>query len=107
MALFSDGHLHAAKGQGNSRRVPLMGHGDGRITVGKSVALLRSTGSTVSIPSGLQYISPMQPFHSIYSHGFTRVAVCIPSLRVADPRFNEAQTLALAARASELKAAVA
>lgn len=49
----------------------------------------------------------MRPFHSIYSHGFIRAAVCIPSLRVADPQFNGARTLELAARASELKAAVA
>ncbi len=47
------------------------------------------------------------PFDSIYSHGFIRAAVCIPSLRVADPSFNLEQTLDLARRASEAKAAVA
>src|ERR687883_360791 len=46
-------------------------------------------------------------FGSIYSHGFARVAVCIPSLRVADPSFNAERTLALAQRASEAHAAVA
>src|SRR5205823_695653 len=46
-------------------------------------------------------------FHSIYSHGFIRAAVCIPSLRVADPDFNVDRTLALAARASEQHVAVA
>ncbi|MBB4637111.1 NAD(+) synthase [Longimicrobium terrae] len=47
------------------------------------------------------------PFHSIYSHGFVRVAVCIPSVRVADPAYNVEHTLGLARRASEQKAAVA
>jgi NAD+ synthase (glutamine-hydrolysing) len=46
-------------------------------------------------------------FESIYSHGFVRAAVCIPRLRVADPRFNTECTLALAKRASEAKAALA
>lgn len=48
-----------------------------------------------------------QPFHSIYSHGFVRVAVCIPPLRVADPEYNLHHTLALARRAAESYAAVA
>jgi NAD+ synthase (glutamine-hydrolysing) len=46
-------------------------------------------------------------FHSIYSHGFIRAAVCIPHVRVADPGFNTERTLALAQRASEAKAALA
>ena len=46
-------------------------------------------------------------FHSIYSHGFVRAAVCIPHVRVADPSFNAERTLELARRASELGAAVA
>ncbi|HEX8391947.1 MAG TPA: NAD(+) synthase [Longimicrobium sp.] len=47
------------------------------------------------------------PFHSIYSHGFVRVAVCIPSVRVADPAYNVEHTLGMARRASEEHAAVA
>src|SRR5512144_425763 len=46
-------------------------------------------------------------FHSIYSHGFIRAAVCIPFVRVADPPYNLERTLGLARRASELHAAVA
>jgi NAD+ synthase (glutamine-hydrolysing) len=46
-------------------------------------------------------------FDSIYSHGFIRAAVCIPSLRVADPAFNLERTLALARQASKAKVAVA
>ena len=46
-------------------------------------------------------------FYSIYSHGFIRAAVCIPSLRVADPAFNLERTLALARQASKAKVAVA
>jgi NAD+ synthase (glutamine-hydrolysing) len=46
-------------------------------------------------------------FNSIYSHGFIRVAVCIPSVRVADPDFNLEHTLKLAAQASKQNVAVA
>lgn len=46
-------------------------------------------------------------FHSIYSHGFIRAAVCIPFVRVADPGYNAERTIGLARRASELHAAVA
>src|ERR1041385_4594474 len=46
-------------------------------------------------------------FGSIYTHGFVRTAVCIPTLRVADPRFNAERTIALARKASAEKAAVA
>lgn len=46
-------------------------------------------------------------FNSFYSHGFVRVAVCVPNVRVADPAFNTAHTLGLAARASDVGAAVA
>ena len=46
-------------------------------------------------------------FHSIYAHGFVRAAVCVPTLRVAEPRYNAERTLRLAERASELKAAAA
>ncbi len=47
------------------------------------------------------------PFASIYSHGFIRAAVCIPAVRVAEPRYNTERTLALARRASDLNAALA
>ena len=40
-------------------------------------------------------------FDSLYSHGFVRVAVAVPALRVADPAFNVARTIALAGRASD------
>ena len=46
-------------------------------------------------------------FNSFYSHGFVRVAVCVPNVRVADPAFNTAHTLGLAAQASDVGAAVA
>ena len=46
-------------------------------------------------------------FESIYSHGFIRAAVCIPSVRVADPAFNAQRTLELAAQASKADAAMA
>src|ERR1051325_727505 len=46
-------------------------------------------------------------FDSIYSHGFIRAAVCVPSLKVADPAFNLERTLELARQASEASVAVA
>src|ERR1041384_5541659 len=46
-------------------------------------------------------------FGSIYSHGFVRVAVCIPSVRVADPAFNVERTMDLCRQASEAQAALA
>src|SRR6266853_4679497 len=46
-------------------------------------------------------------FNSIYSHGFIRAAVCIPSLRVSDPEFNTERTLELARQASKANVAVA
>src|SRR5437868_13053127 len=48
-----------------------------------------------------------EQFYSIYSHGFIRAAVCVPSLRVADPAFNLERTLHLAKQASQGKVAVA
>src|ERR687888_212621 len=42
-----------------------------------------------------------EPFHSIYSHGFVRAAVCVPFVRVADPEFNVERTLGLARRVEE------
>ena len=46
-------------------------------------------------------------FDNIYTHGFVRAAVCIPSVRVADPAYNVERTLELAREAHEGKAAVA
>src|ERR1044071_1466693 len=46
-------------------------------------------------------------FHSIYSHGFIRAAVCIPHVKVAAPDFNAGRTLELARRASDMNAAIA
>jgi len=42
----------------------------------------------------------------MYSHGFIRAAVGIPSLRVADPQYNAEHTIELARRASGMHAAV-
>ena len=47
-----------------------------------------------------------RPFHSIYSHGFVRAAVAVPSLRVADCRYNVERLLALAHNASRNHAAL-
>lgn len=47
------------------------------------------------------------PFDSIYSHGYLRVAACTPCVAVADVPRNLSETLALAARASAQGAALA
>ncbi|OPY78396.1 MAG: Glutamine-dependent NAD(+) synthetase [Syntrophorhabdus sp. PtaU1.Bin153] len=46
-------------------------------------------------------------FKSIYTHGFIRATVAIPSVRVADPAYNVESILRLARRASEVHAAIA
>jgi NAD+ synthase (glutamine-hydrolysing) len=43
-------------------------------------------------------------FFNLYNHDFIRVAVAIPEVRVADPAFNAAQTIALMGQAAERKA---
>ena len=40
-------------------------------------------------------------FFNLYSHDFARVAVGVPTCRVADPVFNAAETIALARQAAE------
>ncbi|AXR07641.1 NAD(+) synthase [Salinimonas sediminis] len=47
-----------------------------------------------------------QSFNNIYTHGFARVAVCIPEVKVADPAYNSSQIIALAERAASQSAAV-
>lgn len=46
------------------------------------------------------------PYDTIYSHGFVRVAIGVPQVRVADPDFNTDQTIALARRAADARAAL-
>jgi NAD+ synthase (glutamine-hydrolysing) len=47
------------------------------------------------------------PFDSIYRHGFARIAVCIPFVRLGNPGENAGRTIALARRADEAHAAIA
>jgi NAD+ synthase (glutamine-hydrolysing) len=49
---------------------------------------------------------PGDEFFNLYSHDFVRVAVAVPSVRVADPEFNAAQTIGLMAQAAERGAVV-
>ena len=41
-----------------------------------------------------------RPFQSIYTHGYARVSVCVPKVKVADPSFNVERHLALAREAA-------
>ncbi|MGH8739015.1 MAG: hypothetical protein ACREVC_16805, partial [Burkholderiales bacterium] len=45
-------------------------------------------------------------FFNLYRHGFARVAVATPALRVGDPATNAAGTLALMREAARAKAIV-
>src|ERR1041385_9316048 len=44
------------------------------------------------------------PFFNLYNHGFVRVAVGIPTVRVAEPEYNTRETIALMKQAAERKA---
>ena len=46
-------------------------------------------------------------FFNLYNHDFVRIAVGVPSVRVADPAFNGEQTIALIREAAERKAVLA
>jgi NAD+ synthase (glutamine-hydrolysing) len=46
------------------------------------------------------------PFDSIYRHGFARVAVCIPTVRLGNPHQNADASIGLARRAHEAHAAL-
>ncbi|MEW6335508.1 MAG: NAD(+) synthase [Thermodesulfobacteriota bacterium] len=50
---------------------------------------------------------PVTDFFNLYRHGFIRVAVCIPEVKIADPRFNAEQTVLLARQAAAEKACLA
>ena len=45
-----------------------------------------------------------RPFFNLYSHGFVRVAVAIPEVRVADPAWNSVRTLELMRQAVDQRA---
>ena len=45
-------------------------------------------------------------FDCLYSHDFVRLASCVPRIEVADPAFNFAETLRLAASGDAAKATV-
>ncbi|MBM4313338.1 MAG: NAD(+) synthase [Deltaproteobacteria bacterium] len=46
-------------------------------------------------------------FFNLYRHGFIRSAVCIPEVRIADPRFNAGETVRIAREAAAQRACIA
>ena len=46
-------------------------------------------------------------FFNLYNHNFIRAAVAVPEVRVADPAFNAAETIAMLRLAGESDALVA
>src|SRR5258706_8653816 len=55
---------------------------------------------------GVKYAS-MDDFFNLYRHGYVRVALGTPRVRIGDPRANAAATLALMRQAARRKAIVA
>ena len=45
-------------------------------------------------------------FFNLYNHGFVRVAVGVPDVRVADPEFNASATISLMTQAVEQRASL-
>lgn len=52
-------------------------------------------------------VKKMKNFFNVYHHGFIRVAVCVPDVKVADPVFNTQKTIELARDAAKQKAVLA
>ena len=52
-------------------------------------------------------MTSMAEFFNLYSHGFARVALATPTVRIGDPMANAAATLALMQQAAKRKAVVA
>ena len=48
-----------------------------------------------------------RPFHSLYTHGYARLCVCVPRVRVAAPAFNVQATIEMARQAAADGAALA
>ncbi len=48
--------------------------------------------------------SEAKPFHSLYSHGYARVSVCVPIVKIASPEFNADAIIALAHQSNEDRA---
>ena len=46
-------------------------------------------------------VTGLKQFYNLYNHGFIKVAVCIPEVKVADTKFNAARTVELAKKAAE------
>jgi len=52
-------------------------------------------------------VAAARSFFNLYNHGFVRLAVGVPSLRVADPAYNASQSIALMEQAASRNAALA
>jgi NAD+ synthase (glutamine-hydrolysing) len=68
-----------------------------RARVGTAVCAPVGTLAKIERPPMKKLFSNL--FSNLYSHDFARVAVATPRLRVADPAFNAAETIALARQA--------
>jgi NAD+ synthase (glutamine-hydrolysing) len=75
--------------------------------LGRGVFVVEQAGSRC--PAEGDRIDRMRrpPFDSIYRHGFARIAVCTPLVRLGDPGTNATNTILLAKRAHEAHATIA
>src|SRR5439155_310314 len=48
-----------------------------------------------------------ESFFNLYRHGFARIAVAVPTLRVADPAYNADRTIELLQQAAQRRAVMA
>src|SRR6218665_3433782 len=72
------------------------GHNEAReSTPGKLPARLSPQFPASSYPPRYPQMDASQDFFDLYTHGFARVAVAVPAIRVADPAWNAARTVEL------------
>src|SRR5262245_33397028 len=80
--------------------VPQPRHDFGRLLERQAVAVARPRGRYQEATA----VQAETEFFNLYNHGFIRVAVGIPEVRVADPEFNAARTVELMEQAAQHQA---
>src|SRR5258707_9887543 len=68
--------------------------------------LVPSAHNRHSLPRGRD-VTRNGNFFNLYNHDFVRIAVGVPSVRVADPSYNSEHTIALIREAADRKAVLA
>ena len=79
---------------------------DRRNHAGRAILYRPPTIGTVILVRG-RGVTRNGSFFNLYNHDFVRIAVGVPSVRVADPAYNADQTIALIREAADRKAVLA